>query len=194
MASTCWASMDASYAGGGLYGQLGRCAGIALPGAVMSLSARERHVLDTIKSELTDSDPKLAGLLAIFTRLVSGEDMPLRETIRSGPPHANRRRASHRRGPARVSAGQRVNLRQGALLLWLLATAVVAGLALILSHGGASSCAQPWPAVCAEPGHAHRSHPATPGQPVRAGGTGRAGADPAIGRSGDDSDVYVKVR
>ena len=45
----------------------------------MSLSASEQQALDSIEATLTSSDPKLASLLAIFTRLASGEEMPVRE-------------------------------------------------------------------------------------------------------------------
>jgi hypothetical protein len=48
----------------------------------MSLSASEQHALDSIEATLTSADPKLASLLAIFARLVSGEEMPVRERVR----------------------------------------------------------------------------------------------------------------
>ena len=43
----------------------------------MSFSAWEQDALDSIKSGLTDSDPALAAQLMMFTRLASGEDMPV---------------------------------------------------------------------------------------------------------------------
>ena len=48
----------------------------------MSLSASELQALDSTEATLTSSDPKLASLLAIFARLVSGEEMPVRERVR----------------------------------------------------------------------------------------------------------------
>jgi hypothetical protein len=48
----------------------------------MSLSASEQQALDSIEATLTSSDPKLASLLAIFARLASGEEMPVRERVR----------------------------------------------------------------------------------------------------------------
>ena len=48
----------------------------------MSLNASEQQALDSIEATLTSSDPKLASLLAIFTRLASGEEMPVRERVR----------------------------------------------------------------------------------------------------------------
>jgi len=122
----------------------------------MSLSAREQHVLDSIKDELTDSDPKLAGLMATFTRLVSGEEMPLWERIWSGSRRAGRR-------PRRART-----VTPGALLLlWLLISVVLIALALTLSHrasGSPGGCAQPWPAVCAS------TRPSAPAQQLIPGG------------------------
>jgi hypothetical protein len=48
----------------------------------MSLTASEQRALDSIEATLTSSDPKLASLLAIFARLASGEEMPVRERVR----------------------------------------------------------------------------------------------------------------
>ena len=42
----------------------------------MSLSAQERQALDFMAEGLADSAPELASLLATFTRLTSGEQMP----------------------------------------------------------------------------------------------------------------------
>lgn len=114
----------------------------------MSLSAREQHVLDSIKNELANSDPRLTGLMATFTRLVSGEDMPLRERIWPG---SRRRR---RLGPSQRTL----------LLLWLMLSVVLIAIALILSHGASRStggCAEPWPSICAVPASPHRPHPAS---------------------------------
>lgn len=138
----------------------------------MSLSAREQHVLDSIKEELTNSDPKLTGLMATFTRLASGEEMPLRERIWSGSRRAGRQPRGNRRdrGPGtmcvRPRAGrQRLGPSQRTLLLlWLLLSVLLIAVALILSHGtsrSASGCAEPWPAICADPASSHRPHPAS---------------------------------
>jgi hypothetical protein len=44
---------------------------------------RERaQALDSIEATLTSSDPKLASLLAIFARLASSEEIPVRERVR----------------------------------------------------------------------------------------------------------------
>ena len=50
------------------------------------------------------------------------------------------------------------------LLLWLLLSVLLIAVALILSHGtsrSASGCAEPWPAICADPASSHRPHPAS---------------------------------
>jgi len=44
--------------------------------AVMSLSARDQQALDGIEDGLAGSTPKLAAMLATFTRLTSGEEIP----------------------------------------------------------------------------------------------------------------------
>ena len=98
----------------------------------------EHQALDSIKSALGDSDPKLAALLAMFGRLASSEEMPGHEKIRSAlrhPPHRRRRaRTPHPRlGP-----------QQAVVLIWLLTSVALIAVAAILSHGGPSSCPQTW--------------------------------------------------
>jgi hypothetical protein len=94
----------------------------------------EHQALDSIKSALGDSDPKLAAQLAVFGQLASSEAMPGHEKIRSAlrhPPQRRRRtRTPHRRlGPQRA-----------AVLIWLLASVALITVAAILSHGGPASC------------------------------------------------------
>jgi hypothetical protein len=50
----------------------------------MSLSASEQQALDSIEATLTSSDLS-SSLLAIFARLASGEEMPVRERVRIHP-------------------------------------------------------------------------------------------------------------
>jgi hypothetical protein len=137
----------------------------------MSLSAREQQVLDSIKAELADSDPRLAGFMATFTRLVSGEEMPLRERVWGGSRRAGgrpgRSQRRHGPGPRRLRSpvgGQWLGPRTGTLLLlWLLVSVVLIAVAVILSHGGSGSsggCAEPWPAVCADRASSPRPRPA----------------------------------
>ena len=89
----------------------------------MSLSASEQQALDSIEATLTSSDPKLASLLAIFARLASGKEMPVRERVRihrrlqvtrgwqrkqrcSRPDKAGRHMRSGFRSLGRLSAGR----------------------------------------------------------------------------------------
>src|SRR5437764_588555 len=109
----------------------------------MSLNASEQQALDSIEATLTSSDPKLASLLAIFARLASGEEMPVRERVRihrrlqvtrgwqrkqrcSRPDKAGRHMHSGFR-----SLGWR---RAGALMMCVLAFAGLIAVSVINSH------------------------------------------------------------
>jgi hypothetical protein len=48
----------------------------------MGLPASQRRVLDRIESTLRGSDPRLAALYAVFTRLTRDEEMPRIEQLR----------------------------------------------------------------------------------------------------------------
>ena len=103
----------------------------------MSLSAWEQQVLNSIKDGLADSDPELATLLTTFTELASGEEMPAREKIRANSLRINQR---SRRSRARLCWYARRMQRHlnvwYAVLLCLLVTAALIGVALALSRGG----------------------------------------------------------
>jgi hypothetical protein len=102
----------------------------------MSLSAWERHTLDSIKDELAASDPELAALLSAFNRLASDEEMPDRRTDTAGPRRALRRlrRARRRLGLRRVR--QRPGLRRVVLLLSLLTIPALIAVGQVLNAGG----------------------------------------------------------
>ena len=75
----------------------------------MGMSERGRQALGSIEDGLAGSDPALASMLGIFSRLTSGEEMPAREKIQVG------RRAVHsprraRRRPHHGTALRRVGL------------------------------------------------------------------------------------
>jgi hypothetical protein len=70
----------------------------------MSLSAHEQQELGAIEDELSGSDPKLASFLDTFTRLTAGEEMPVREKVRTGWWRATRR-ARRQRHPFRDRRG-----------------------------------------------------------------------------------------
>ena len=98
----------------------------------------EHQALDSIKSALGDSDPKLAALLAMFGRLASSEEMPGHEKIRSALRHPPRRRRRAR------TPHRRLGPQQAAVLIWLLTSVALITVAAILSHGGPPSCPQTW--------------------------------------------------
>ena len=64
----------------------------------MSLNQSETQALGTIADGLAGSDPRLASMLDIFSRLAAGEEMPAREKIRVrlGRPAAHRPRRARR--------------------------------------------------------------------------------------------------
>src|SRR5262249_17235570 len=104
----------------------------------MSISPKEQQALASIEDGIAASAPKLAPVLATFTRLASDEEMPVREKIRATRHRAARRPHRHqsqRRGDARRDA-RRLSLRLGwpqtILLLWFAVTIALVAVALIL--------------------------------------------------------------
>jgi len=131
----------------------------------MSLSAREQQALNLIGEDLTGSDPELAALLASFTELASGEEMPVRENIQMNPPWVIRRPRRKRRHCHWEKAGrvQQFLRPRYVVVLWLLITAVLIGVALTLSRAdGHVPCQEFSLASCAHPAPA--SGPPAPGQ------------------------------
>jgi hypothetical protein len=129
----------------------------------MSLSAWEQQALDSIEGGLAGSDPELVSLLATFTRLASGEEMPVREKIRVLGRHATRRPLRNRR-PRRGKvhrARPRLGLQQTIVLLWLAVTIALVAVALVLSRGsGNGPCPETWgAAVCTQQPPAHSPRP-----------------------------------
>lgn len=130
----------------------------------MSLSAREQQTLESIKERLAQSDPRLAAMLATFTRLASGEEMPVREKIRAGSlraaGHRRRRPSSKSCQPAGLMY-ERPGFQRAVLLVYLLITAalVVTGVALSRS-GGHIECPSLLAVPCASPAPARSSSPA----------------------------------
>jgi Protein of unknown function (DUF3040) len=107
---------------------------------VMSLSAHEQQTLDSIGQDLSVSDPELTSLLATFTRLTAGEDMPAREKTQTSARRATRPRRHRRRrtwdmARRRPDRPRRLLFWQGASLVLgiLFAVAVVAG-AMAITH------------------------------------------------------------
>jgi hypothetical protein len=132
-----------------------------MEGAVMSPDAWEQRALDSIRDGLAGSDPRLAALLGTFTRLASGEKMPVRKELPERPlraVHRSRRKRRHsRRVPGR-RFGRRLGVERVALLLWLVITVGLITTAVTLSRSGSqSACIERWPGICAEAAPAHGS-------------------------------------
>jgi len=104
----------------------------------MSPAGWEHQALDSIQGALGHGDPKLASLLATFSRLASSDEMPAHEKIRSPlrhPPY--RRRPRPRRGKA---PHRHRSLQPAVILAWLLTSIAMITVAVILSHGGPAPC------------------------------------------------------
>jgi hypothetical protein len=109
----------------------------------MSLSAWEQDALNSIKNGLADSDPALAARLAMFTRLASAEDMPVREKIQAVKLGVARRRRR---------LYQRLGMSRAMLLVWLVTTLTLISAAVASSRAsGPGMCAGSWGSLC---GHA----------------------------------------
>jgi hypothetical protein len=115
----------------------------------MSISTREQLALVSIANRLSASDPHLTSLLAMFTRLASGEEMPVRERIRQ--PRLMRDRAV----PAARRSCRQLGWRQGMLLLWLIVAVGLLAIALAVSRaGGRWACPAAW-LGCTVPATSH---------------------------------------
>jgi hypothetical protein len=134
----------------------------------MSLSARDRQALGSIQDQITGSDPQLASLMTMFTRLASGEEMPALEDIRTGGPRPRARAAAGRiaaRTPRALSRRTRRRLSQqlALYLLWLTVaiTLITVTLAINCGSGAPGSCTQSWAGLGAEYGVARALSPGT---------------------------------
>jgi hypothetical protein len=107
---------------------------------VMSPVRWEHQALDSIQSALGYTDPKLASLLATFTRLAASKEMPAHEKVRSfsGPPAAP---PPVTPAPGKVPHRDR-SLQLAVILIWLITSIAMITVAVILSRGGPASCPQ----------------------------------------------------
>lgn len=151
----------------------------------MGLSAWEQQALNSIKSGIAGSDPELAALLSAFTRRTAGEEMPDREKVPAGPRQALRRPGRARQRPGLRKAFQGLGFLRTALLsLWVLTTAALIAVALVLGNGGdhGSACTETVTLACAgpAPGHAPGSslHSTAAGQAPQQGVAGIPQAGP----------------
>jgi hypothetical protein len=122
---------------------------------MMSLTEPETTALSAIAHGLAGSDPRLASMLTIFSRLAAGEEMPAREKAwaRRGRPPARPRRA--RRHPRRGTAlpqprrrYTRLGWQQAMLLLWAVISATLLATALALNTGSHNACIQSMGTAC----------------------------------------------
>jgi hypothetical protein len=131
----------------------------------VSLSAHDRRELGAIEQELAASDPQLAAMLSTFSRLAADEAMPGRERIPAGEPptatqaafglfpHRPARRVPP--GPERRHRLVRL-LRLSPVAAWLVISAALITVAVLLSHsGGNGTCARMLATACVTYGPAH---------------------------------------
>ena len=125
----------------------------------MSLNQLETQALGAIADGLAGSDPRLASMLTIFSRLAAGEEMPAREKIpvRHGRPAAHRPRRARRYPRQSVAfpqprrlyarwAGSRPCCCCGAVISAALLTA-----ALVHNASGHKTCARSTGTACTSP-------------------------------------------
>ena len=136
---------------------------------MMSLNEPHRQALGSLEDGLAGSDPRLASMLNIFSRLAADEEMPVREKIRvrrgRTAAHRPRRARRHpRRGIALPQARRRyprLGWQQAMLLLWVVISAALVAVALVLNTSGHKACIQSMGTACRSalvPHHADASH------------------------------------
>jgi hypothetical protein len=126
---------------------------------MISLNQLETQALGSIADGLAGSDPRLASMLTIFSRLAPGEEMPAREKtrVRRGRPavHRPRRARRHpRRGIARPQPRRlcaQLGRQQAMLLLGAVISAALLTAALALNASGHTTCAQSLGTACPPP-------------------------------------------
>jgi hypothetical protein len=125
----------------------------------MSLNQPETQALGSIADGLAGSDPRLASMLTIFSRLAAGEEMPAGEKTRARrrrPAVLRPRRARRypRRGTA-IPHARRRHARLGwppaRLLLGTVISAALLTAALALTATGPKTCARPMGTACPSP-------------------------------------------
>ena len=132
----------------------------------MSLSQPETQALGTIADGLAGSDPRLASMLTIFSRLAAGEEMPVREKtrVRRGRPAAHRPRRARRhprRGIAFPQARRRyprLGWQQAMLVLGTVICAALLTAALAVTASGPTTCARPLGTACPSPAIAQQAY------------------------------------
>jgi len=126
---------------------------------MMSLTEPETQALGAIAHGLTGSDPRLASMLTIFSRLAAGEEMPARDKTRARRrrPAAHRPRRARRRPrrgtvfPQPRRRYPRLGRQQAMLLLWAVIAAALLAVALALNTSGPKTCARSMVTACPSP-------------------------------------------
>jgi hypothetical protein len=140
----------------------------------MSLTELETQALGSIADGLAGSDPRLASMLTIFSRLAAGEDMPARQKTR-----VRRRRPAARR-PRRARRHPRLGWPQAMLVLGAaVISAALLTAALALTASGPTTCARsmgtacPSPSITHMPARANADAPRAVSMSMNAKGAGR---------------------
>jgi hypothetical protein len=107
---------------------------------MMTLSERDRQALGSIENGLVGSDPMLASMLNIFSRLAVGEEMPARK------------RTQARRDP-------RLGWSQAMLLAWVVISGGLLAVALVLGTSGQKACIGSMGTACPSPSISPHPHP-----------------------------------
>ncbi len=122
----------------------------------MSLTEPEMQVLGSIADGLAGSDPRLASMLTIFSRLAAGEEMPVREKtrVRRGRAAVHRPRRARRYPRRGIAFPQprrryaRLGWQQAMLLLGAVISAGLLTAVLALTASGHNTCARPMGTAC----------------------------------------------
>jgi hypothetical protein len=111
----------------------------------MSLPACQQRVLDGIAEDLRASEPKMAAMFSIFTRLCGSEGRPRREQLSGGRAWLSWLRTWCERLPGRRSAQGRTTWRRALIVGQLAVFAALFGVLVGLSPNPISSCGSAWP-------------------------------------------------
>jgi hypothetical protein len=102
---------------------------------MMTISERDRQALGSIENGPAGSDPMLASMLNIFSRLAAGEEMPARQKTQK----------------AQVRRYSRLGWTEAALLLWVVISAGMLTVALVLNTSGHKACIGSMGTACPTP-------------------------------------------
>lgn len=164
---------------------------------LMSLNTREQQALLAIEDGLSAGDPKLASMLASFTRLTLDQEMPVHEKRPADvvTPGARRPRGDQQCPPRRRQFRRAGNLHKGlgwqttGLLLSLLAVPGLIAMSLAGLGRSLPPCSDTWAVLCTGGVPAHTSPP-----PMRRMGPGHSGSSARQPRPRNLSPVSTAAR